>query len=119
MRQLAVNLPYPPSLNHYWRHTRQGRHYISKAGKTYRDAVLMACVKEKPFQSQVSIHIDVFVPDNRKRDPDNLWKVVLDSLTQANIIEDDCWQVVPRQSIDVVAVDKHNPRLVVTIKELT
>lgn len=28
---LEIALPYPPSVNHYWRHTRNGRHYISEA----------------------------------------------------------------------------------------
>lgn len=117
MRELELCLPYPPSVNHYWKHTRQGKHYITPKGKDYQSAVFLACLAEIPFDKPVSIHLEVYLPDNRKRDLDNLWKVVLDSLSKAQIIADDCWQCVPRQSIEAVGVEKGG-KLVVKIKEL-
>lgn len=38
----AITLPMPPSVNHYWRHGRNGT-YISAEGKAYRAEVLRRC----------------------------------------------------------------------------
>jgi len=48
-------LPYPPSVNHYWRHTRQGRHYISKAGREFRQKVLNICNQFDPIAGTVQM----------------------------------------------------------------
>ena len=50
----------------------------------------MRCMAELPFTQAVGISVEVTMPDNRARDLDNLWKVLLDSLSKAKIIEDDC-----------------------------
>lgn len=39
MSDFTARLPFPPSLNHYWRHGSKGT-YISTEGKAYRAAVL-------------------------------------------------------------------------------
>lgn len=117
-RVLEIALPFPPSVNHYWLHTRQGKHYISDEGKRYQSKVFMACMAEIPFTQAVEISVEVTMPDNRARDLDNLWKVLLDSLTKAKIIEDDCWQKLPSITMKAVGVSKNNAGVVVTIKEL-
>lgn len=117
-RVLEIALPFPPSVNHYWLHTRQGKHYISDEGKRYQSKVFMACMAEIPFTQAVEISVEVTMPDNRARDLDNLWKVLLDSLTKAKIIEDDCWQKLPSITMKAVGVSKTNAGVVVTIKEL-
>lgn len=38
MNQYHLKLPYPPSLNTYWRHAR-GRHYIAEKGTRYRQHI--------------------------------------------------------------------------------
>lgn len=101
-RKLEIALPFPPSVNHYWRHTRTGGHYVSKEGKAYRSKVFLACLAELPFESVVSVSVQVWLPDKRGRDLDNLWKVLLDSLTEAKILKDDNWQYVCQQSIKAV-----------------
>lgn len=113
--ELTLELPYPPSVNHYWRHAR-GRHYITEQGRLYQSKVFVACLGYLPFKKPVSVSVSVWLPDNRKRDLDNLWKVLLDSLVKANIVEDDCWQCVPRQSIEAMGVVKGG-RIVVRLRE--
>lgn len=117
MSDLDIVLPYPPSANHYWRHTKQGWHYISAKGKLYRDQVFLACLGHLPFNKPVSISVAVYFPDRRKRDLDNLAKVLLDSLVQAQIIEDDCWQFVPELHWKACGVMKGG-QVVVSFKEL-
>lgn len=114
--EVTLELPYPPSVNTYWRHAR-GRHYISKKGKHYQSAVFLACMGYLPFKKPVSIEVQVWLPDNRTRDLDNLWKVLLDSLVNAKIVEDDCWQLMPKLSIEAMGVEKGG-RLVVRIREV-
>lgn len=88
---LKIELPWPPSINHYWRHAK-GRHYISLEGTTYREMVFWTTTK---FRGQfkptdrLSIHIDAYPPDRRKRDLDNVLKSLLDALQHAGIYEDD------------------------------
>lgn len=132
IRELEIALPFPPSVNHYWRHTRQGKHYISDKGKRFRELALLACFAELPFDGLVSVEVKVYLPDRRDRDLDNLWKVIMDSLTHAQILKDDSWKCVVKESIEAVGEVRINEkgetefipeivkdgRVVVTIKEL-
>lgn len=86
---LEVVLPYPPSVNHYWRHTRNGRHYISEAGRKFKTEALRILQQFNPFTGSVAICLDVYYPDNRNRDPDNINKGLFDSLVASGLIQDD------------------------------
>ena len=92
---LSFTLPYPPSVNTYWRHPSRGplagRHLISQEGRAYREAI-RAHVAESSFgkiDGPVAVDIEAFFPDRRKRDLDNILKSLLDSLTHAGVWEDD------------------------------
>lgn len=92
---LNYTLPYPPSVNTYWRHPSRGplagRHLISQEGRAYREAI-RAHVAESSFgkiTGPVAVDIEAFFPDRRKRDLDNILKSLLDSLTHAGVWEDD------------------------------
>ncbi|WP_114891880.1 RusA family crossover junction endodeoxyribonuclease [Haemophilus haemolyticus] len=86
---LEIALPYPPSVNHYWRHTRNGRHYISEAGRKFKDEALQILQQFDPFIGAVAVHLEVYYPDNRNRDPDNINKGLFDSLVASGLIQDD------------------------------
>lgn len=113
-----LTLPYPPSVNHYWKKTRNGRVYISKEGKDYKAKVFVDCLHIPVIKPPVEINVSVYFPDNRKRDLDNLGKVLFDSLVDAKVLADDCWQVVPKITWESKGIDKHNPRLEIEIKEV-
>jgi crossover junction endodeoxyribonuclease RusA len=84
-------LPWPPSVNSYWRHSARGT-YIGKPGRQFRKDALAAIAKEqlKPFgDSRVSVVIELRAPDRRRRDIDNHLKGLLDVLTHSKIIDDD------------------------------
>lgn len=86
------DLPFPPSVNHYWRMWR-GRMVISKRGRAYRESVRSA-VRAKgiatfPLAGPLRIRIEAFPPDRRRRDLDNLLKAVGDSLEHAGVYHDD------------------------------
>lgn len=88
---LILELPWPPSINHYWRHTKNG-HYISKEGQAYRELVLFRCLKHRQLftkSDRLSIYIDASPPDKRKRDLDNVLKSLLDALQHGGLYPDD------------------------------
>jgi len=89
---IELVLPYPPSVNTYWRHNR-GRTHISTKGKMYRSDVILAVMMQLKghvtLTDRLKVTITALMPDKRRRDLDNLPKAVLDSLQHAGVYEDD------------------------------
>ena len=111
---LELALPYPPSVNHYWRHTRDGKHYISAEGKAFRAEVLKICRLLDPFAGAVKIKMEVFYPDKRERDPDNLQKALVDALTASGLIKDDNNKII--KDYRVVGMDEIRKGGMVVVK---
>ena len=92
---ITLVLPWPPSVNHYWRHVVIGhsvRTLISAEGRAYKARVENACREQQaPMQlrQKVAVEIRLEPPDRRKRDIDNSVKAILDSLTSARVWNDD------------------------------
>jgi crossover junction endodeoxyribonuclease RusA len=85
-------LPWPPSLNTYWRHIPMGRSVrslISRKGRAYREAVAATVRGTRTTPGRLSVVLAVYPPDRRRRDLDNIPKALLDSLQHAGVIEDD------------------------------
>lgn len=95
--RVAFRLPWPPSVNTYWRSIMKGplagRVLISERGRNYRvavgEAVLRQCVPRWQLTGKMSINVMACPPDRRKRDLDNLWKSFLDALQHAGVYRDD------------------------------
>lgn len=88
----TITLPWPPSVNHYWRMWR-GRMLVSREGRAYREDVraLLAAggFGKPPPGARIALCMDAFPPDRRRRDLDNLLKSVLDALEHACVYADD------------------------------
>lgn len=112
---VEIELPYPPSVNTYWRHTKAGRHYISKKGREFKEVAIARCKAFDAFSGAVKIRMDVYFPDKRKRDLDNLTKGVFDSLVASGLIEDDNNEVITEYAIRSAGVVK-NGKLMLKIK---
>lgn len=90
----TFRLPYPPSVNHYWRmvRTRHGcRVLISREGRAYRTAVgsILASAGVSRLSGRLDVCITVHPPDGRRRDLDNAMKALLDALEHGGAYEDD------------------------------
>ena len=92
---MTLTLPYPPSVNHYWRRVGP-RTLISREGRTFRKNVcaLLASAsgngpRKPPMGGRIALAMDAFPPDRRRRDLDNIQKSVLDALERAGVYEDD------------------------------
>jgi crossover junction endodeoxyribonuclease RusA len=84
-------LPYPPSVNKLWR-AYNGRNILSKEGRLYKQIVSLEFSLQNGFSFgnvPISIKMEIQPPDRRKRDIDNIPKIVLDSLQNAGCFDDD------------------------------
>lgn len=86
-----IVLPFPPSVNNYWRHTKAGGHYICKAGVAYRANVIAACSDRAAgtYSGRIELLLKLYPPDKVRRDLDNCCKALLDALSHAGVYEDD------------------------------
>ena len=87
---MTFDLPMPPSVNHYWRHSRHGT-YLSEAGRKYRAEVLRRCkspVVLYPHQ-RLAVTVTLYPKTRGKFDLDNKMKALLDALEKANVYADD------------------------------
>jgi Holliday junction resolvase RusA-like endonuclease len=98
---ITLELPYPPSLNHF---KKIGRTMRTKKGFMYQTRVnspqtelfyqqVWVKVKASGIKSfgaaKLVLEIDVHAPDKRRRDLDNVCKVSIDSLQRAGLFDDD------------------------------
>jgi Holliday junction resolvase RusA-like endonuclease len=88
---LTVELPYPPSVNHYYFYGR-GRVFIGTKGKAYRKLVAAALEEAgaKSYRGLVHLNVALYPPDKRRRDIDNPMKALLDAVQHGGALEDDC-----------------------------
>lgn len=87
---LELELPYPPSVNHYWRRVGT-RTLISRGGRAFRQQVcsLLALQGVRPLAGALLVEVIVSPPDRRRRDIDNVQKALLDALQHGGAYHDD------------------------------
>ena len=84
-------LPFPPSVNTYWRNFR-GRMVLSQKGRDYKQAIAEYVSENNvPKYGEQKLKITMILQprDKRKIDIDNRIKCVLDSLQDAGVFDDD------------------------------
>jgi Holliday junction resolvase RusA-like endonuclease len=88
--EVAYELSYPPSVNHYWRHVGD-RTLISRAGREYRQRITdeLAHQGVTAAGGSIALFISVHPPDRRRRDLDNILKALLDALQHGGAYQDD------------------------------
>lgn len=97
---IRLVLPYPPSMNTYWRRVGS-RTVLSKKGREYKALVGQMCTLEhlEPLPGPLALTILAFPPDERVRDLDNIQKAILDSLTG--------WAWQDDSQVDCLGVERH------------
>lgn len=93
---MIITLPFPPSINHYWRHVKIGRSVrtlISEKGREFRDNAMLEVCRQQAnnlrFSGRLSVTIKLHPPSRHRRDIDNYVKATLDALTHAGVWLDD------------------------------
>ncbi|MDU4095343.1 MAG: RusA family crossover junction endodeoxyribonuclease [Pantoea sp.] len=90
---MKLILPFPPSVNGYWRATNKGMK-ISASGRCFRANAIAAVYEQlrcrpKPLTQPVEVKVVLYPPNRGRRDLDNFQKALFDSLTHAGVWVDD------------------------------
>ena len=102
-KRLEVRLPWPPSVNHYWK-ARGSRRFISPMAKAWlEEAISLLRAARVRFDGPVKVSMFLSPPDRRRRDGDNLDKAIMDSLVKAGVIRDDSLWHVPKACRELVS----------------
>ena len=86
-----IKLPYPPSMNTYWRNFR-GNTVLSKAGREFKTAVAECVVEQNvPKFGDKRLEVTLWLYPRSKvvTDLDNRLKAVLDGLEEAGVYTSD------------------------------
>ena len=131
--ECELELPWPPSVNHY---KNIGRTVRTKSGKTYQQRVnspetkmfyfrvwqkIRAAMALKPnwsgLESTIRYEVTVMLhpPHNRRYDVDNRLKVLLDSFVRGGLIKDDAQ--ITRLVVEKMSMIPEG-KVIVRIKEL-
>jgi len=83
-------LPFPPSVNTYYRHLPNGRTLLSKKGRLFK-AFGETLPEFEPFSAEdrLRVHLQLFPPTKRSFDIDNFAKATLDLLESAGVFPND------------------------------
>jgi crossover junction endodeoxyribonuclease RusA len=98
---LVLNLPLPPSVNHYWG-THGHRRYVSKAGVLFKEQVSDYVAEyrvPKMGAERLEMKVVLYPKDRRKQDIDNRIKALWDALADAGVFDND-------EQIDVLIVER-------------
>jgi crossover junction endodeoxyribonuclease RusA len=94
---VQLTLPWPPSVNRYWRSVPVGRGrgvrvLISREGRAFRrDAVarLARFRRRGPLCGRLDVRVELCAPTRRALDIDNRLKALLDAMQHAGVYRDD------------------------------
>jgi crossover junction endodeoxyribonuclease RusA len=90
---ITYRLPWPPSVNSYWRRGNNVT-YLTKKAREFRNEVCHNILNsDEPVDDmltgRLAVHLELTLPDRRKRDIDNHIKAAVDALEHAGVFEDD------------------------------
>jgi crossover junction endodeoxyribonuclease RusA len=101
---MILELPYPPSVNTYWRANGK-RRFISKEGTLFKLAVQAYCFREKVKSfgdKRLNVYINIHPRSKRRFDLDNCLKAILDAMMAAGVYDDD-------SQIDQLTINRVEP----------
>ena len=111
-------LPWPPSVNGYWRSVN-GRQILSKRARQYRVAAseaLLEHIRQPMIEGPIVVTERFYPPTKREYDLDNFRKAYRDAMTHFGIWGDD--RQIVQDHGRKCEVDKHNPRVEIEIQKV-
>jgi crossover junction endodeoxyribonuclease RusA len=120
--EFTLDLTYPPSINSYYEKGNfiKGKdRRVGVAGSAFRAEVLRFKLQNlknpRTLTCRLSMEVELWAPDRRKRDIDNPLKCLFDALEYARLIEND-------EQIDVLVMYKRGVeapgKTIVTLREI-
>lgn len=116
MEPLTFTVPLvPPSVNHYWKHTRAGRHYVTREGRAYKEAVAICARGRQVRAKRYALEAVIYLGYGQRGDGDNFWKAIADGLVEAGVIHSDA--AVKRWVLEIDR-DANDPRTEITVRAI-
>lgn len=114
MSEISFTVPLvPPSVNHYVKHTRSGRHYVTQEAKAFKAAVIIFAARKAVVAKRYAVVCSIYLGKGGRGDVDNFGKCVLDSLVSAKVIHSDA--AVASFMLEKFR-DPENPRTEITVR---
>jgi Holliday junction resolvase RusA-like endonuclease len=117
---ITLTFPFPITENHYLGRVGH-RSFLTKKAKDYilqvQKAVSYATIG-RTLKGPLRVMRYAYFPDERKRDLENLGKVLMDACTRSKLWEDDNRFVIVELGWKSMGKDKFNPRVVMEITEV-
>jgi|SRR5210317_268056 len=89
---VIIYLPWPPSVNNYYKTGRHGQRYLHHSVRDFRAAVAECLSEQCPgltLDDRLFVEVYLHPPTRRACDIDNYMKGLLDALTEGGLWEDD------------------------------
>lgn len=124
---IRLSLPWPISINAYWKSRILTRcsappivsTYVTAAGVKFQKEVLAAVIEQlgqhSPLHGRLKVSMRFYQPSARKCDISNYVKTTEDALTKARVWIDD--EQIDEEHIYRMQIDRVNPRVEVDIHE--
>jgi crossover junction endodeoxyribonuclease RusA len=78
----------PPDLNHYVRHDRNGKHYVTREALAFKEALAIYARGEFVQAKSFAVQILIVLGKGQRGDVDGFQKLVLDGLANAGVFRD-------------------------------
>lgn len=78
----------PPGVNHYVKHTRSGRHYVTAEASAFKQAVAIYARGRSVQGKSFSVTLMIVLGKGDRGDVDGFPKLVLDGMADCGIFED-------------------------------
>ncbi|VVA47942.1 Crossover junction endodeoxyribonuclease RusA [Serratia ficaria] len=95
---MKLTLPFPPSVNGYWRSPNKGasrgRTMVSERGRAFQVEAIAQVMEQlrrqpKPISTNIAVEVLFCPPTHARRDLDNYFKALFDAMTKAGVWLDD------------------------------
>jgi crossover junction endodeoxyribonuclease RusA len=117
-KKVEFTLPWPPSINNYYGRNKKKVYLKPSVRKYFETAIFEMFIqtgKPDKFYGKLKVLRDIYPPDKRRRDEDNIVKALNDVLMRANLIVDDS-QIIKAANV------KHKPKkpgyIKITLEEI-
>ena len=86
MSDVRIVVPLtPPGVNHYVKHTRSGRHYVTGEATAFKKTLALCAIGKVAVGKQFAVEATVYMAAKQKGDVDGFGKLILDGLADAGV----------------------------------
>ena len=104
----------PPTINKFIGRKNIWEYQSEK--RKIHEAIRLGTIGLNPRYKKCKMRVTYYFKDKRRHDPANYDKMLLDGLVEANIIEDDNYEVI-QEYTTIGKVDRENPRVEIEVEE--